>query len=311
MSNTDESVSEQTKIAPFMEMNRYDRLADDIPSKEVYEPPRRTLGNGWKKFHATHECGSERVRYVENTRRNPVSEKYEYDLRCGACGYRIEEDDVLFIGGEWYMSNGWKSFGRPLEDLRLPEERVVELGPDPDEGDLLHALNITRIEGESSRGFTGFSFGNRRWFECDECEKQALPVFDDKCRMCYDGEWTESMQKSVDTLGRLVKESNRSFKHRLTLKVDPFSINDRAYEGKVLWRRREHETLPKLVEVTQCLKDDDDGHWEYVLEDLPRTNEWLHHEDDVENLFWDTELRNEADDPLSDERLRELHERVC
>ncbi|EMA34114.1 hypothetical protein, partial [Halobiforma nitratireducens] len=121
-------MGEQTQIDPFRALNRYDDRFEDWPSKEVFEPPRRTLANGWRKFHADRDCGSRNVYFRESTTHTPVSEKYEYDLVCRDCGYEIPETEVLFVGGQWYRDHGWETYGRPLEDLHLPADRVLALG---------------------------------------------------------------------------------------------------------------------------------------------------------------------------------------
>jgi len=122
----------QTSIDPFREMNRYDERDEDWPSSEVFEEPRRTLQNYWRKFHAVRDCGAGKVAYVEKTNSRPVDEKYEYSLRCWKCGHKVPEDEILFIGGEWFNNVGWLEYGDTTADLWLPEDRVLELGPDPD-----------------------------------------------------------------------------------------------------------------------------------------------------------------------------------
>jgi hypothetical protein len=302
---------EQSTIDPFHEMNRYDERDEDWPSAAVFEEPRRTLHNYWKKFHAARDCGCDRVRFIEETTSRPVGDKYEYRLYCSSCGYQIPEEEVLFIGGDWYSEHDWQHFGRPLDDLHIPEERVVELGPDPGREDLEYVLNLGRIEREG-KGLMGFSFGNGTWYECDECGHETPLTYDGKCRMHYDGEWTERMQGDVEALGIAVRERNSSFVHRLEKHVDPLSIKGRAFEDMILWRRHEAENVPQLVEVKQCLRDDSDGHWEYVLTDMTHTSEWRYHEDDLADCFWDTGLYNRDEPkPVMDDRIREVFQRVC
>ncbi len=301
---------EQTLLDPYREMNRYEDRDEEYRSEEVFGEPRRTLHNYWKKYHAARDCGSDMVQFVEETTTNPVGEKYEYQLYCRSCGHKIPENEVLFIGGDWYRNHGWKEYGSSLDNLRIPEGRVLELGSDPDRDELIRVLKLGRIEREGS-GLLGFSFGNGTWYECDECEHEVPLTYDGMCRMCYGGEWTDRMQKEVNALSISVRQRNNSFVHRLEGHVDPFSIKDRLFKGKILWRRYGNENVPKLVEVKQCLRDDSDGHWEYVLADMTYTNEWLYHEDDIRGLFWDTGLRNEEKKPVMDDRIREVHQRVC
>lgn len=54
----------------------------------------------------------------------------------------------------------------------------------------------------------------------------------------------------------------------------------------------------------------DVGHLEYVLMDPTHTDRWQYHEDDLEDCFWDTGLRNEEVKPIMDERIREIFQRV-
>lgn len=304
-----EEATEQSSIDPFSEMNRYDERHEEWPSAEVYEQPRRTLANNWAKFHAAQDCGARNVAFVESTHSRPLSEKYEYRLRCWECGYRIDEAEVLFIGGDWYSEHGWLTYGKAIEDLYLPPDRVLELGPDPDRDELVRALNLGRIEREAS--VFGLTFGNERYYECEDCGKETFLVFDDRCRMCYDGEWTDRMQQTVNAAERSIRERNHSFVHRLEQHVDPFSIKGRAFTDKILWRRHSEENVPRMVEVVQCLKDDHDGHWEYVLADLTHTNEWRYHEDDVQACFYDTGLYSESAKPIMDEDIRGAYQHVC
>lgn len=300
----------QTSIDPFREINRYDERDEDWPSAEVFEEPRRTLGNYWMKFHAARDCGARKVAYVENTNHRPTSEKYEYSLRCWQCGHRVDEDEVLFVGGEWFNQVGWLEYGNTIEDLWMPPERVVELGPDPGQDELVKALNLSRIEREAS--VFGLTFGNERYYKCEDCGKETFLTFDDKCRMCYDGEWTDRMQKTVNAAEDSIRKRNNSFVHKVEQEIDPFSIKGRAFEDKILWRRHDAENVPKLVEVKQCLKDDSDGHWEYVLTDMTHTSEWRYHEDDLADCFWDTRLHNrDHPKPVMDDRIREVYQRVC
>lgn len=136
-------MTEQTQIDPFRELNRYDEYDADYRSGAVYESPRRTLADGWRKFHADRDCGRGKVTYFENISTRPhSSDRYEYDLYCRECGHRIDESEVLFLGGEWYSEHGWRHYGRPLEDLFIPPDRVLELGPNPDRDELVAALEL-------------------------------------------------------------------------------------------------------------------------------------------------------------------------
>lgn len=302
-------MTEQQKPDTFSEMNRYDERDEDWPSAEVFEEPRRTLGNNWAKFHAARDCGARNVAFVENTTHRPISETYEYSIRCWQCGHHVDEDEVLFIGGDWWHEHGCLEYGKTLEDLFIPPERVLELGPDPDRDELVDALTLSRIERNAS--VFGLTFGNERYVECEDCGKETFLVFDDKCRMCYDGEWTERMQQTVNAAETSIRERNDSFVHRLEQEIDPLSIKDRAFEDKILWRRHDRERAPKLVVVTQCLQDDADGHWEYVLQDPTLTERHQYRQEDLADCFWDTGLyARDVTKPVQDDRIRALWNRV-
>ena len=302
---------EQTSIDPFRELNRYDDHDTDFRSSAVYDMPRRTASNGWRKYHADRDCGSRRVRYVESDASVYSSDKYDYDLFCWDCGYPIPESEVLFVGGDWYREHGWKHFGRPLEDLFLLPDRVLELGPTPDRDELVDALEVSRIEREASVPHM-FSFGKSDAFDdCTECGS-AVPVrFDERCRMCYDGEWTDRMDATIEALARSVRERNNSFRHRLPTQLSPTEPGASPMRGTILWRRHDAEGTTKLVEVTQRLEDADDGHMEYVLSDPTHTQRWQYHEDDLEDCFWDTGLSSDEVKPVMDDRIRAVWQRVC
>lgn len=299
----------QQKLDLFSEMNRYDERDADWPSDEVYVAPRRTLEHGWRKFHAARDCGAARVSFVEDTAHRPVSEKYSYHLRCWKCGYKIPETEVLFVGGDWWHEHGWRAYGRSLENLGLPEDRVVDLGPDPTQDELLHALNLSRIEREG-KSLLGASFNSPRLYECDDCGQETPLTWDGKCRMHYDGEWTDRMTDTLRVLVRTTRERNGSFAHRLPNKLDPLTPG--AYPGLLLWRRHDEVDCPKLVEVVQRLDDVDDGHREYVLADPMHTEQWRYSEEDLANCFWSTGMnRNDGKfEYMDDDRLADLWNRV-
>lgn len=310
MSDSSPSSHQQASIVPFHDLNRYDERHEDWRSDAVYGKPQRTLRNGWRKFHAARDCGAQNVSFVENSNHHTTTNRHEYDLRCWACGHRIDEDEVLFIGGKWYRETGWEAHGTTLDNLWLPKERILELGPDPDEEDLIQALDLTRIERSTS--ILGVTFGTEQYYECDDCEKETFLTYDGKCRMCYSGEWTDRMQQTLTTVKTSILKRNGSFKHQLENHIDPLSTKGRAYSGTILWRRRsDNDDLPKLVEIAQCLKDDDDGHWEYVLTNLEGTDEWRFHEDRLAEAFWDTSLRNQdGGDALDDECIQQAYQYV-
>ena len=298
----------QQKLDLYREMNRYDGRHAEWPSAAVFEPPRRTLANYWRKFHAARDCGAAKVSFLEETGHKPVSDKYEYRLFCWDCGHEIDEDEVLFIGGDWYSQHGWLTYGRPLDDLRLHRDRVLELGPDPDREALERALRLTRIEREAS--VYGVAFGNETYRECEDCGQETLLRFDDRCRMCYDDEWTERMTETIEVLAREVRERNGSFRHRLSKKLDPLAPADTAGEGEMLWRRHDAEQTAKLVEVVQRLEDYDSGAMYYKLSDPTHTEYWTYHEDDLRDCFWSTGLYNKTVKPVENDRIREVWNRV-
>jgi len=300
----------QTTIDPFREMNRYDDRYKDWPSAAVFEPPRRTLGEYWRKWHADRDCGSDSVRLVERASHSPVSEKYHYKLYCYSCGYEIPETEVLFLGGEWYSNHGWKTAGEALDDLHLPEGRVLSLGPDPDREELERALELTRIEREG-KGLVGFAFGHGTWFECDGCGHKTPLTWDERCRMCYGGEWTERMQSDVRALARAVRERNDSFKHRLPTRLDPTEPGAAPLTGTMLWRRHDAEPVSKLVEVVGRYEDLDDGHREYELTDPTCTEYHRYREEDLGDCFWDMGLQNDEAKAVMNDRIREIYQCVC
>ena len=304
--------TDQQVLDAFREMNRYDGRNDDWPSDVVYTEPRRTLSNYWQKFHAARDCGRDKLAFVEQNTHHSTSEKYEYKIRCWECGHEVPEDEILFIGGDWFSRHGWQHYGRALNNLWLPPERVLALGHDPDRDELEDALELTRIEREGSfLSPLGVSDPND-WRECEACGHDTPLLFDDRCRMCYDGEWTERMQNSLIAFERVVREHiNDSFVHRLPRKVDPLAPTGTAYPGRILWRRHDMEGTSKLVEVTQRLKDEDDGHYEYVLWDPTHTNRWQYGEEDLAGCFWDTGLTNDEVKPVLDDRIRQVYQRVC
>jgi|GEM_PF-627156 len=303
--------TDQQVLDAFREMNRYDGRHEDWPSDAVYAEPRRTLANNWQKFHAARDCGQGKLHFVEQNGHRPVGETYEYAIRCWECGYEVPEDEILFIGGDWFSRHGWEHYGRALDSLWLPPERVLALGPDPDRDELAHALDLTRIEREAGPNVGG-PIRPEQWRACEACGHDVPLLFDDRCRMCYDGEWTDRMQDSLSAYERKVREwHNGSFIHRLPGKVDPLAPTGTVHPGRILWRRHDIEGTSKLVEVSQRLKDEGDGHYEYVLWDPTHTNRWQYHEEDLADCFWDTGLTNDEVKPVMDDRILEVYQRVC
>lgn len=301
----------QSKLQPFIEMNRYADRDSDIPSDEVYLPPRRTLNNHWRKFHAARDCGERSVRYCEQNSHKPVSDRYEYGLYCFSCGYAIPENEVLFIGGDWWNEYGWRTFGRPLDDLFIPAERVLELGPNPDEDELKHALNLGRIERECQSGMIGIRLPDNTFNDCQTCGQSTFITFDGDCRMCYNGELTDRMLDTLRAWGVQVREHNESYVHRLERYVDPCSIGGIAAHHQILWRRQSDGESPKLVEVYRRLEDKDNGSIEYILSDPTRSKTWRVTDDELREQYWSTELwADEHEPPVEDEEIRSVWENV-
>lgn len=301
----------QTSIQPFTELNRYDGRDADWPSDEVFTPPRRTLSNWWAKFHATRDCGRRNVRFVEQIGHTSTSEKYHYDLVCWTCGHKIDEDEVLFIGGDWWNEYGWQLYGRGIDSLWLPPERVLELGPDPDESELKRALNLTRIEGHVGP-HVGGPIRPEQWSECEDCGHAVPLLFDDRCRMCYDGEWTDRMMNGVIAYEQKVREwHNNSFRHRLENEVDPMTPGDGPGQYEVLWRRHDIEGTTKLVIVTKRLEDRDDDHREYEIADPTYTEYWQYREEDLADCFWSTGLYDKHHKGTSKDDIRAAYQWVC
>lgn len=120
---------------------RDDGTPGEIPPDEVFLPPLRTVANGWQKYHAASECGHKTVYYVENTSTpQRTTDRYDWKLACGRCGHHIRWKDVLYISEEWFYSRN-ETFGyRMFDNLRLSEEQVLDLGPDPVESVLVDAI---------------------------------------------------------------------------------------------------------------------------------------------------------------------------
>lgn len=125
------------------EFERDDGTMGIIPPDEIFLRPLRTRSNGWKKYHATHECGSENVYYVEDPSPMRTSERYDWSLYCMTCDRQVRWQDLLYIGEEWYEDRrhakeawDWRMF----EKLHLSEEQALELGTDPNESELLAAI---------------------------------------------------------------------------------------------------------------------------------------------------------------------------
>jgi len=311
MTETNESdhSSKQTHIDPFRELNRYEGSDKEYRSAEVYEPPRRTAVHGWKKFHATHDCGSDNVVFTED-RAGGISSspKYDYDIWCRKCGFKLDEDQVLFIGGQWYTEVGWKTYRRPLDDLHIPSHRVLELGPNPSKEKLKEVLNLGRIEREGSN-LISFLYGQERVYECEDCSNETLLTYDGYCRMCYDGTWTNRMQEEVNAFGIQVRERNDSYSHRLDRQITPSLPRDTISNGAILWRRNTKTDYPKLVEVTKRLKNRDTGEKVYILTPVGGTNTHTYTQDEIDEVFYSTGIHNRSEqNALEDDRISEIFE---
>jgi len=309
---SDSETTEQSTLDPHRELNRYDGRHEKWPSKAVFAPPRRTLAEGWQKFHAARDCGSTNVYYIEeNGTRHHSTDTYEYRLRCGSCGHRVPEDEILFVGGEWYSQYGWQSFGRPIEDLRLPADRVLELGPDPSHDKLVDALELTGVERQVGP-HVGGPLRPDQWRECADCGHTVPLRYGEMCRMCYDGEWTDRLTDSLVAFESKLRVHNNSFVHRLETEIDPFAIGDRAHTRTVLWRKPSDHHAPKIAVVERCLQDTDTDQWAYVIRDPSDDSEQLVDHDNLGAWYYDTGLHVESDHAgISDETLREVAQRYA
>lgn len=295
----------QKKIDTFAELNRYPNRDKQYPSTEVFTHPLRTTKNGWKKFHATNECGRE-VYYMESPTNGSLGEKWEFQLYCHHCGHKVNESNVLFIGGDWWSENGWEYYEGMLGNLFLPEERIIDLGPDPDREEVEHALTISRIEQEASSQILGFglhSDDEQITETCDECDQPTALTFDSRCRLCYTGVWTDSLQHTVDTLGREIKEQiNNSHKHKIHSKVDPTHTGS-AIPGELLWRKQTSTNEPKVIEIKRRFKDTQTGEFVYLV--TGKTDNWeqLYDTETIVDSFYDTGLNTRYDHPEQDWEL--------
>ena len=120
---------------------RDDGSMGEIPPDEIFLPPIRTVANGWQKYHAKRDCGRGTVYYVENTSTpQRTTDRYDWKLACGKCRHHVRWDEVLYISEEWFYSRN-EAFGyRMFDNLRLSEEQVLDLGPDPMESKLIDAI---------------------------------------------------------------------------------------------------------------------------------------------------------------------------
>lgn len=281
--------TQQTNIDQYRVMNRYDERNQPWPSTTVYESPRRTTRNGWAKFHADRECGRKNVVYVEARSRGITTDKREYRLRCTSCGHFIDEDEVLFIGGKWYNTVGIRHYTRPVDQLMIPPERVLELGPNPDQEELINALEVSWAESQMSTH--GLAFGCESYSECEDCGEETFVLFGDQCRMCYGGEITEQMWDVLGSLERSIRERNGSFVHRLPEKVDPLASLDQIPRHRVLWRRcsnPETETYPRVIVIKDLLESQVTGERTYVATDPRDGSTYRISEDEIGELFYDT-----------------------
>lgn len=130
---------------------RDDGTEGEIPPDEVFLPPIRTKANGWRKWHASHDCGRNTVSYVESNTPQRTSERYDWKLYCFRCGRGVRWKDVLYISEEWYYDRLPAHNGPRFADLWLGEERVLDLGPDPIEAELLEAIREANEEREERR----------------------------------------------------------------------------------------------------------------------------------------------------------------
>lgn len=312
-----ENSTQQQKLDLYRVLNRYPNATDDFRSDAVYKPPLRTLTNWWQKYHARHDCGHV-VRYIESSTSVVHSDKYEFDLYCTRCKHRVDETDVLFIGGDWFEQHGWEFFERPLEDLRLPAHRVCELGPDPDREELEDALTITRIERNASIP-PMMAWKDDELFDkfkaCNECENDVPIRFDGLCRMCYDGPWTDRLMQSIHALSNAIRVNwNDSFAHRVTDKIDPEHPSSIS-PGSVLWRWVNTDDVaaeyPKVIVVTNSYTNDGD---ETLLKVLPlhdMTENIYMEATDVADVYWDTSLycRN-PESPCDNDAVAALRDRL-
>lgn len=185
---------EQSKIDLFSHQNRYNERDEDYPSSEVYEHPLRTFANGWKKWHASRDCGRSKIHYLEMNHSKPVGDRYEWILYCFECGHEIPEDEVLFIDYEWFNQFAIDVYDERFDELWLPQERVLEIGPNPNSDELLKALELTKIELDARSDLLQIGF--KMWngpYNCNECEKEIPARLEGCCLDCYDGDVTTEM----------------------------------------------------------------------------------------------------------------------
>ncbi|QLG63060.1 hypothetical protein [Halorarum salinum] len=99
--------------------------------------PQRRFQNGWKKFHAERDCGAQTVWYIENAWMHADP----WTLYCCRCTSAVHEDEVLFVNDSWFNEfNEEHGYRGSFEDFTLSEDRVLELGPDPDGEGLIEGI---------------------------------------------------------------------------------------------------------------------------------------------------------------------------
>jgi len=119
------------------------------------------------------------------------------------------------------------------------------------------------------------------------------------------------MQDSVRSVARSQRpRSEQLVSPSATTQLSPTEPGASPQCGDILWRRHDAEGTTKLVEVSPRLKDDDDGHMEYVLWEPTHTERWQHREEDLEDCFWDTGLYSDEAKPVMDNRICELWQRI-
>lgn len=82
-------------------------------------------------------------------------------------------------------------------------------------------------------------------------------------------------------------------------------------EGAMLRCTSDAERVAPLLEVTHRYLDLDSGHYEYALTCPSHTEYHQYHQDDVDGLFVDTGLTNDAVKPIMDDEIRARYQELC
>lgn len=82
-------------------------------------------------------------------------------------------------------------------------------------------------------------------------------------------------------------------------------------KGSILQCTSDREGVENLLEVLKRFKNIDTGEFEYELSCPSHTGYYQYHQEDVEDLFVDTGLRNDEVKPILDDEIRAAYQELC